>query len=131
MTQEEKQLLLIDLCGRQPYGVKICVAESYTKYSYTANIIKIYVNKDYIQIRPKDLHIQTAVYIEDIKPYLRSMSSMTFKETREFLSIKNGEGKEYLLTTDKQNWLNEHHFDYRGLIEKGLALEAPEDMYNS
>ena len=28
------------------------------------------------------------------------------------------------------DWLNKHHFDYRGLIEKGLALEAPEGMYN-
>jgi hypothetical protein len=28
------------------------------------------------------------------------------------------------------DWLNAHHFDYRGLIEKGLAIEAPEGMYN-
>ena len=30
---------------------------------------------------------------------------------------------------DVIDWLNAHHFDYRGLIEKGLAIKAPEVIY--
>ena len=122
MTQEEKQLLLKDLCARLPYGAFVfirkpfgCVMSETEEEELTATTLQEFIEND-------DMHVF---------PYLRPMSSMTFKETREFLSIKNGECKEYLLTTDKQDWLNEHHFDYRGLIEKGIAIEAPEGMYNS
>ena len=60
----------------------------------------------------------------DIKPYLRPMSSMTEDEGVELDNtvIMGNYG-------DDADWLNAHHFDYRGLIKKGLALEAPEGMY--
>jgi hypothetical protein len=75
------------------------------------------------------------------KPYLRPMSSMTEEEKKEFESfgwmvnefddnypwVHIGQIENVLLGLD---WLNKHHFDYRGLIERGLALEAPEGMYN-
>ena len=120
MTQEDRQLLLKDLCARLPYGVKFkadneeCIREIH------------YIRDEDVYIRE---YSNLPYWIDTIKPYLRPMSSMTFDETREFLSIKSGECKEYFLTTNKQDWLNAHHFDYRGLIEKGLALEAPEGMY--
>ena len=63
--------------------------------------------------------------VEDVKPYLRPMSSMTEEEYQEF-------GYDVLRYTPRElDWLNEHHFDYRGLIEKGLAIEAPEGMYKT
>lgn len=82
----------------------------------------------------------TEYYIDDnafslsqIKPYLRPMSTITKEEFDELNDTAcltlypNGKafpnGKDY-------DWLNAHHFDYRGLIEKGLALEAPDGMYN-
>ena len=116
MTQEEKQLLLKDICGRLPYGVK--------------------VHSDGIP------HEQTLIgFIPDIehyniKPYLRPMTSMTEKEMFDFHE-NGGVLTHYFkydidlncLTVSAIDWLNEHHFDYRGLIEKGLALEASEDMY--
>ena len=88
-------------------------------------------------------------HIDYIKPYLRPMPSMTDEEKKEFIrnagyeveeSI-NGRHYEYYLkdfcgtednpyvNVDAIDWLNERHFDYRCLIEKGLALEAPEGMY--
>ena len=74
--------------------------------------------------------------IDDVKPYLRPMSSMTKGEEKVFNDFLNFQA-EYVSDadldnkTDMFNWLNEHHFDYRGLIEKGLALEAPKDMYKT
>ena len=90
-------------------------------------------------------------YLESIKPYLRPMSSMMQGEWEEMTTLiypygrvnrnpdnKNelllrlsAEGNEMpiILMNNVFSWLNAHHFDYRGLIEKGLALEAPEGMY--
>ena len=65
----------------------------------------------------------------ELKPYLRPMSSMTEEEEKEFQEIKlsyHFDEDSYILL----DWLNAHHFDYRGLIEKGLALEAKEGMYH-
>jgi hypothetical protein len=72
--------------------------------------------------------------IETIKPYLRPMSSMTEEEAMEYANcgkiIAISHQNDYLIPNPKSiNWLLEHHFDYCGLIEKGLALKAPEDMY--
>ena len=130
MIQEDKELLLKDLCARLPYGVKV------TNGIYT------------ITLTPCS---DTLIIIknEHILPYLRPMSSMTEEEKEEFHKLKqfsvtvvmpngvsllkptyivdleeDGDGLNHLY-----DWLNAHHFDYRGLIEMGLALEAPEDMY--
>lgn len=128
MTQEDKNLLLKDLCARLPYGnTEVKVTEP------TNDIMdEVFVGK----------HVCSTIDIEDfilgrfiVKPYLRPMSSTTEEEKKEY--------KEYLNSIEGQligfkgrciwviDWLNKHHFDYRGLIEKGLALEAPEDMYKT
>jgi hypothetical protein len=70
--------------------------------------------------------------IIDIKPYLRPMSSMTEEEANEFETISEG-----LFTNEAPeqiwgeviDWLNAHHFDHRGLIERGLAIAVTEGMY--
>lgn len=74
---------------------------------------------------------------EDIKPYLRPMSSMTEEERNEYLDVKMQECERVALAEVYRpeaisivlDWLNAHNFDYRGLIPKGLAIEAPEGMY--
>jgi hypothetical protein len=107
VTQEEKQLLIKDLCTRLPYGVMV------------ENILnhEIFDLSKYLHCLP--------VALENFKPYLRPMSSMTEEEYQEF-------GYDVLRYTPREfDWLNAHHFDYRGLIEKGLALEAPKDMYKT
>ena len=67
------------------------------------------------------------------------MSSMTEEEKKEFTGFASisqhrffiGDSYFWYNTYEEEDWLNEHHFDYRGLIEKGLALEAPEGMYKT
>lgn len=126
MTQEEKQLLLQDICARLPYGVKATT---------TANGWRdVYVVSGYNDDR---IYLDCPVYdegddewlVESVKPYLRPMSSMTEEEKEEYNIIVDAlfdTGISYL-----NDWLNSHHFDYRGLIPKGLAIEATEGMYNT
>lgn len=112
MTQEDKQLLLKDLCARLPYGVKV-----------KAN------NSVIVLDSPNLFTFQTHLEII-FKPYLRPMSSMTEEEKEDFGVPFTSEGLVTLSdTVECMDWLNAHHFDYRGLIEKGLAFEAPEGMY--
>jgi hypothetical protein len=132
MTQEEKQLLLIDLSARLPYGVKFQGEDSNV---YTLDAANYF-----------------ALQVEDVvfKPYLRPMSSMTEEEKDELNNLFNGTFQYFnqrVISAEWDNneavfvgeldcsklidWLNAHHFDYRGLIEKGLALEAPEGMYKA
>jgi len=134
MTQEEKRLLLKDICARLPYGIKCQIdydneedADLGIERYCDDRIVSVCVETEEIGLYEASEYF----YPDEIKPYLRPMSSMTFDETREFLSIESGECKEYFLTTNKQDWLNAHHFDYRGLIPMGLALEAPEGMYKT
>lgn len=136
MTQEHKDLLLKDLCARLPYGVKLnccnIVSEPLTRISY-----KGLVNDDYD--------------IDEVKPYLFPLSSITEEQKEEYYSladdvtIKPGQGSYFgikihciklgisdnpheevwdWIDLDAIDWLNKNHFDYRGLIEKGLAIDA-------
>ena len=130
MTQEEKQLLLKDLCTRLLYGVRGLhrgqVHELFTIDSRE-------VNNACIQVDGYDAWFS----VDTFKPYLRPMSSMTEKERNEYFSLKMQETERVALAeiyrpeavSEIMDWLNVHHFDYRGLIEKGLALEAKEGMY--
>lgn len=146
MTQEERELLLKDLCARLPYGVKFVRDAWNYEWDQEMSIVETLEDID------KDGYIEnTKVYtVEDIKPYLRPMSSMTEEEKEELKDIctmYNGDpcstyeyfgievfnisryGTNFESDYTVIDWLNAHHFDYRGLIEKGLALEAPEGMY--
>lgn len=123
MRQEDKELLLKDLCARLLYNCRVF-------YEYIDNLD----NKTY----GYSLTLNTWCIDEFIankaviKPYLRPMSSMTKEEKEEYKQFfEDIEGYVYSIDCVPQvDWLNSHHFDYRGLIEKGLALEAPEGMYN-
>ena len=132
MTQEEKQLLLKDLCARSPYGVVCQFVWTYNNETTDGEDV---IDEKDDNIRCIDLHtkeIQADYYgewvdLEHCKPYLRPMSSMTEEEKKE-------SGELYKKNTgmwDDLDWLNAHHFDYRGLIPMGLAIEAPEDMYKT
>ncbi|MBO4718997.1 MAG: hypothetical protein J5658_03885 [Prevotella sp.] len=132
MTQEEKQLLLKDLCARLPYGVK-CVFHS-NRGEVASTIVKIDIDNETVSHRPDG---QSLIYFHfivsgEIKPYLRPISSMTEEEKEDFGVPFTSEGLVTLAdTVECIDWLNKHHFDYRGLIEKGLALEAPEGIYKT
>ena len=122
MEENLKQLLLKDLCARSLYGL-ICSIyriddcnvgwrdEKLTGYFMIGTEYEFYFGESPISIDN----------IFKIKPYLRPLSSMTEEERKYFRKLA--------FTYDFVDALNKHHFDYRNLIEKGLALEAPEDMY--
>ena len=131
MTQEDKELLLKDLCARLPYDVLV------RRYVYTTPV-------DSIQsVELLDLGWLEELYAEEaeFKPYLFPLSSMT-EEQYKYISYNFGrDGLDYIKygTCDFHSstlniediyelvdWLNKNQFDYRGLIEKGLALDATE-----
>lgn len=119
MTQEDRQLLFVDLCARLPYGVKCNV--------YKRMGVLVGLNDYGAEIDYGDGE-DTTCEIKFCKPYLRPMSSMTEDEKNELNNVL-----EYQYYADDSrmceasDWLNAHHFDYRGLIEKGLAIEVTEE----
>ena len=143
MKQEDKELLLKDLCARLPYGVKVktLLKEPYTlkglfdtEYGGVMGCLlgKFVTNN----VSPKT----TNYPLEQFKPYLFPLSSMTEEQQEEFdriyaddmqvvaCNLKNRlDGKPYEKNYGHYrhiDWLNANHFDYRGLIPKGLAIDA-------
>ncbi len=127
MTQEEKDLLLKDLSGRLGYGIKVWEPNGTGGIVIVKGIVG---NTCYFETNPV---YGNSCAIDNVKPYLRSMSSMTEEERKYYnaLTVFVMEAEVSGYDCDIVDWLNEHHFDYRGLIEKGLALEAPEGMYKT
>lgn len=147
MTQEEKELLLKDLCARLPYGVNVSYKDSKGKFcratveavghpaincnihdnSYHDDLSVLPFDKDYIYENPKTA--ETYVCTDEVQIFLRPMSSMT-KDEKSYME----ELSDFKCTPDKASqkidFYNSHHIDYRGLISIGLALEAPEGMYS-
>jgi len=117
MTQEEKNLLLKDICNRLSYGVKCNVGE---ETPYTLSGIEIDdVNGHLFNFVEKKNGLNMQVYLSEVKPYLIPLSSMD-KKQRKYIRDNYTFGSTYELF----DWLDKNHFDYRGLIEKGLALDA-------
>lgn len=113
----DKELLLKDLSARFPYGVYCSIDDKKQPmllYSISGDTLGFVKN-----IAAMRVHYVT---INRVKPYLRPMSSMTEKEKEIWYNIYP--------TVETIDFLNLHHFDYRHLIEKGLALKAKEDMYD-
>lgn len=114
MTKEQKDLLLKDLCGRLPYGVKC----RYQHIQYIENGKIIDINMfGRVNI---DGHIKD---ICDIKPYLFPLSSMTEEQEMEYLNTCVSQNP-LCWTLDTFKWLNKNHFDYNYLIDDDLALDA-------
>lgn len=136
MDQEARKELLRELCSLLPFGVMcwtpngnghLCsIDQTMFMVEYGVNISA--TKREYFK-EYEDGDIL-------VKPYLRPMSSMTDEETKEYSKLWDLQD-EFPTDADIQlkinvfNWLLEHHFDFRGLIEKGLALAAPEDMYET
>ena len=140
-TEDKKELVLKDIYSRLPYGV----------------MVRVEVNDVFIKPTDEVATVNTISMFDypqkfRVTPYLRPMSSMTEEEKRELTNTTQYDTcykddgidciYQHILGWEIQgritihnvgystiDWLNEHHFDYRGLIEKGLALEAPDGMY--
>ena len=141
MTQEDKELLLLkDLCARLPYGVKVSkIVEDWTsdpRPIRSINLNNIIVVDGEFEDGTPDIDVWG---YEDFKPYLFPLSSMTEEQYESFIivsgwdgdyeDIKRGKfscvgyiGIDYIY--DTIDWFIKNHFDYRGLIPKGIALDA-------
>ena len=121
MTQEDKELLIKDLCARLPYNV-ICQVEFKENGKYNSKVMLlsgIFTDEAYFTTKGG------SIYSNEYKPYLFPMSSMTDEQKQEYQHITERwmYDSSYSIS-DSIDWLNVHHFDYRGLIEKGLAIDA-------
>lgn len=143
MTQEEKQELMVALCGYLPYGLKI---EEYNEeYGFNDSELSV-VSMKYFADDEASAEGYWINRIENIKPYLRPMSSMTEEEKEELRQEHIKDEKLFAECLKKAangdssmrgkvvphfaaDWCNKNHFDYRGLIPIGLAISAPEGMY--
>lgn len=135
MTQEQKDLLLKDLCARLPYGVKVAfLNEDLTHHSEPKALIRIECinNLNYSRLEDED---GNTTIVEFVKPYLFPPSSMTEEQKEELNDItdldidiaishiKNGTPN-YLTSLNRLNWLLKNHFDIYDLIPVGLANDA-------
>ena len=127
MIQEYKDLLLKDLCARLLYGLMV------DRLGVPRKVLSINPYDNASLLLDRGEYTPAWYRIDDVKPYLRPMSSMTEEEEIEydatFATIKTDGHYDSTMTHKSFDFLNAHHFDYRGLIEKGLAIEAPEGMY--
>lgn len=143
MTQEDKQLLLVDLCGRLPYGVKLLVegwdSDRGCEFDTVETLIGIddrFIYTIWDKTGDKGKHsIVEPLSILDYKPYLRPLSSMTDEEYEEFGATRFEHQLKCLEIDEKRRafetgmkfdaddleYLYSHHYDVRGLIPMGLA----------
>lgn len=111
----DKELLLQDLCMRLPYDTIVNIDNG--KY------------REDVKLRPCHLADFNTL---DIRPYLRSMPEMTDEERNELYELTHAGSEDWTFSHNAYvviDWLNSKYFDYRGLIPKGLALKARENMY--
>lgn len=134
MSQEEKQLLLQDICARLPFGV-IC-----DRLGKHYPLIDIDIKRELVYLLRDGNYVPYSILRGDIiQPYLRPMSKMTDEEKAQvqtFMDIVTDEnyGDGYSPSAwDAMNgfvqYCDSHYLDHRGLIFRGIALEAPEGMY--
>ena len=135
MIQNEKDLLLQDLCARLPYGIKfpITVKNPITsepiETTGTISDINRYGIVSFVwDYEGQEILVKNSLHIKDVKPYLFPMSNMTEEQDKEYALLQTSPGKEGFLyawnCANMMKWLIENHFDYNGLIEKGLAIDA-------
>lgn len=122
--ETNKELLLKDLCSRLPYGVKVNV-KGVVYDNRICSLTDIHHGLDTYIAVPDGMQY----HIENIKPYLFPLSSMTEGQKEEYCQLQqkviyNSRGVINIDITNYVDWLNKNHFDYRGLIEKSLALDA-------
>ena len=139
MIQEEKELLLKDLSARLPYGVMVSLHDG--KRELIGVLDAVYPTDDRVivdnlseAIAP--INVRCGGFLlerDNVKPYLRPISSMTEEERQEYQAFFNYDGVEY--PEEYIDWLNKKMFAYRtidgkDMFELGLVLKAPKDMYN-
>ncbi len=147
MNEQEKELVIKDLCGRLPYGVIVQVNDG-LKGIYDRRLVQVFCDRTSCSVNVCN-PLSECICIDSVKPYLRPLSSMTKEECDELKQIMKCDAvtdcsleyavggcvdyDDFLVYYEDSyklnDWLNKNMFDYCGLIPKGLALEAKEGMY--
>ena len=120
MNKEDKEILLRDLCTRLPYNV-MCQVEFKEDGKHNSKVMLlsgIFIDEAYFTIKGG------SIYSNEYKPYLFPLSSMTEEQEKEYNDLNNCELGCFPHTEDALDYLLKNHFDYRGLIEQSLALDA-------
>ena len=125
MTQEEKEILLKDLCARLPYNVRV----EYNGTTFTNIFDVLGIAHGRIMVCLPFMSKTECPLIEEVKPYLFPLSSMTEEQCEELYAISE---VHLTMTPDMRikvykntiEWFLKNHFDYNGLIPKGLAIDA-------
>lgn len=123
MTQEQKELLLKDLCARLPYRV-MCQCD---KIKAQGVLKEIGINYNMCRLYDSFTDESEDCYIFDCKPYLFPLSSMTSEQKREYVNllVRTSSIEMIQITGESTyDWLNKNMFDWRGLIPMGLANDA-------
>lgn len=140
---QNKELLLRDLCARLPYKVKIKFVfnkdiEKINNLIYVSNNEQSYIHNSCMILTEDNIKYVFNDWLDECKPYLRPLSSMTEEEVKEFYDVERINAKvgyikptlNWHFTINGIDWLLKHHFDFRGLIPMELALEALDGMYD-
>ena len=120
MKQEERELILKDICARLPYDVKI---NENIQGDFT--VIGLTTERVFTTCETEGCHNDFS--IECVKPYLFPLLSMTEEQTEELIKLINtgqNNNNEFMRTLCRIEFYHKHHFDYRGLIPMGLAIDA-------
>ena len=138
MTQENKELLFRDINGRLTYGVKAYIKNwskldrKYYEGTYTIESTYLSLNNIYATSDRGSVEVIVGYDDYEIKPYLIPMDMMTEEQEIEFNELYTFDPLSKETHWKLIDWLNKNMFDYRGLIEKGLALDASYlNIYNN
>ena len=135
MTQNEKDLLLQDLCARLPYGIKFPItvknpitSEPIETIGTISDINRYGIVSFVWDYDGQEILVKNSLHIKDVKPYLVPLSSMTEEQDKEYALLQTSPCKEGFLyvwnCATMMKWLIENHFDYNGLIPKGLTNDV-------
>ena len=144
ISNEDKELFLKDICARTFYNVKVSVpilsfVEGEKPCTGPIELVSVNVidgtctvGNKYAQTSGVRMFTRGGKLI--CKPFLRPMSDMTEEEKNEYRNIDNRSYScpmdyAHIPALDRIDWLNAHHIDFRGLIQKGLAIETTKEMY--
>lgn len=130
LPYKEHNLLLTDLCGRLLHGVKCALYSKYSSRPKMGQVVSIDARMGHITVLEENFDMPVAYGTWQVKPYLRPLEDMTERERSLYNDLRNAltyqENGEYDLDdfNELNDFLNRNHLDYRGLIEKGLAIKV-------
>ena len=136
LNEQEETLVLNDICARLIHGVKIAEVDIMTEEAQGAyEAISVNKYRKTVAFDTPDCVIHCYRNMEMVKPYLRPLTSMTDYERKEYNDIVKNiidfydcpKSEDVCFFVVLIDWLNANHFDYRGLIERGLAIKVTSD----